>query len=518
LLTGRLGAERLSAEREATREIIVSCAGLPLALSIFAARAAAQPCFPLAVLAAELLRPRSPAESHPQDPDTDIRVVFSWSYRCLPDHAARVFRLLGIHPGPDIDVAAAAALANAGTAATQAALGELAAAHLLTEHAPGRFTCHDLLRVYARELAHELDSERGCRAARHRIYNYYLHTAFAAAMRLNPVRDPIALEPPPHGVSPGRFTSYHQALGWFRDEHQALLTSIDLARLDQQDSCAWQLAWTIADYLDRRGHWHDWAATHLTALDAARRLADKPGEAHALSGIGRACDRLGRYDDAHEHLQGALRLYQDLGDRAGEAQAQLNLAGLCERQGRYAESLVHAQQALPLFQDADSQAGRANTLNVIGWCRARLGDYTQALTYCRQALAVHQQIGDRLGAANTLDSLGYAHHNLGDHQAANAAYRDALRLYRDLGDRYYEAVVLTHIGDNEHAAGDAEAARGAWLRALSILDPLDRADTDQVATRCDCPDAALVRAKLRESGVASPELLLGSGPDPRGGG
>jgi tetratricopeptide (TPR) repeat protein len=193
-------------------------------------------------------------------------------------------------------------------------------------------------------------------------------------MQLDPVREPITLASPQPGVTPETFTSYNEAFAWFAGEHQVLLASIDLARREQRDRYAWQLAWAIAGYLDRRGYWDDWAATQRTALDAARRLMDGSGEAHAHRGIGCACDRLGRFDDACDHLQQALGLYRKLGNRAGEAETRLNLAGLCGRQSRYQESLAHAQQALRLFQGAGHQAGQANALNVIGWVQAKLSE------------------------------------------------------------------------------------------------------------------------------------------------
>jgi tetratricopeptide (TPR) repeat protein/transcriptional regulator with XRE-family HTH domain len=375
LLASRLGADRMAAEREAAQEIIDQCAGLPLALSIVASRAAAQPCFPLAALAAEL--PHTPAGlagPHSGHPDTDVREVFSWSYHRLRDQSARLFRLLGLHSGPDIGAVAAAALAGTDTSSTRAALAELANAHLQTEQAPGRFACHDLLRAYASELAHTLDAEDERQAALARVYDYYLHTAQAAAGQLDPAREPITLAPPRPGITPGTFTSCDDAFAWFTGEHRVLLASIDLARREQWDGYTWQLAWSIAGYLDRRGYWDDWAATQHASLAAARRLKDQSGEAHAHRGIGCACDRLGRPDEAGDHLRQALGLYRKLGSRAGEAETRLDLAGLCERQGRHQESLAHAQQALRLFHGTDHQARQADALAVIGWLQAKPGE------------------------------------------------------------------------------------------------------------------------------------------------
>jgi DNA-binding SARP family transcriptional activator len=154
LLTRHLGPERISAEPHAITELISHCAGLPLALAIVAARAATHPGFALRVLAKEL------AEEHTRldaldtgDPATSVRAVLSWSYQHLGPAAGRMFRLLGLHPGPDIALAAAAQLADVSPQQAREALGELTRAHLLTQHTPGRYTFHDLLRAYATHLS-----------------------------------------------------------------------------------------------------------------------------------------------------------------------------------------------------------------------------------------------------------------------------------------------------------------------------------------------------------------------------
>jgi tetratricopeptide (TPR) repeat protein len=414
-----------------------------------------------------------------------------------------VFRLLGLHPGPDITIPAAASLAGLRGRHVRAALAELTRAHLIAEHMPGRFVLHDLLCAYASELVDALDPADLRREASGRMLEHYLDSARAAALLLNPHRDPITTDPPRPGVTPELPDSPGAALAWLASEHQVLSAVIRQAADLGFDTHAWQLAWTLDDFFDRRGHWHDWEAGQHTALDAACRLGDVGAQARARCALGVACDRLGRYEDAHIHLQQALGLYGELDDDTGRAYAHMRLGGLNERQGCYRESLSHARQALSVYGAADHRAGQAEALNLAGWSHARLGDHRQALTYCGQALALQLDIGDRLGEANTWDSLGYAHHGLDDYRRAADCYRYALDLFRDLGYRYYEAVALTHIGDTEHAAGDLHAARGAWQDALAILDDMDRAITVQVRTRVDCPDADQVRAKLQR--LADPD-------------
>jgi DNA-binding XRE family transcriptional regulator len=191
LLVRRLGADRVDAEPDAVDMIITSCARLPLALAIAAARAQ-QTGFPLATIAGELSDTARRLDAlDAGDRSARVRAVFSWSYTTLTPLPARLFRLLSLHPGPDFSAAAAASLVDRPPADTHRLLTELAAINLLTEHSPGRYTFHDLLRAYAGEQARDVESDRERRAALNRLLDHYVHTAHAAELRFNPQRDPI---------------------------------------------------------------------------------------------------------------------------------------------------------------------------------------------------------------------------------------------------------------------------------------------------------------------------------------
>jgi tetratricopeptide (TPR) repeat protein len=494
LLTRRLGADRTAAEPEAVAELITACARLPLALAIVAARAATDPHLPLHTLATELRDTSARLDTlTTDDPHINVRAVFSWSYHALTPATARLFRLLGLHPGPEISAPAAASLAALPISRAQPLLADVAGANLLVEPAPGRYTFHDLLRAYATDLARRIESEEQRHDATHRMLAHYLHTAHAADRLLKPARDPITI-PPPHPRSvPEHPADYGQAMAWFTTEHPVLLTAVAHAAASGFDTHTWQLAWALIDFLDMRGHWHDWATTGRTAVAAARRLADPVVQALTHRHLALAYIRLGQYDDAHTHLRNALNLYRQAGDRAGQAQTHDNLGLVWERQGRHSEALNHARQALDLFRAASHRRGQADALNNIGWLQTQLGDHRQALAACQQALTLHQELGHRDGQAETWDSLGYAHHHLGHHTQAITCYQNALTLYQDLGDRYYEAATLTHLGDTHHTAGNSEAARDAWQQALAILDDLDH------------PDADTIRTKLQDLDQTAPE-------------
>jgi tetratricopeptide (TPR) repeat protein len=485
LLVSRLGPERVAAEPQATAQLIELCAGLPLALAIVAARAAAQPGFGLADLVTDLGRPQGRLDAFTgHDLATDIRAVFSWSYKALSPAAAQLFRLMGTHPGPDITLAAAASLAGWSAIQTRQTMDELERAHLVTRQPPGRYSYHDLLRIYARELAAEVDSPGDTRAALRRLFDHYLHTSHHADLLLDPYRDPIRPEPPCEQVSPEPLADHQGALSWYAAEHAVLLAAIDAAAEKGFDEHAWQLSWTTANYLERRGHWQHWVDTVTAALGAAVRLADRSAQARLHRSLSRALARLGRFHEAHLHLTSALELYEALEDRVGQAYTHLNLNVVFGAQQRHHEALRHARRAFSGYQKEGHLVGQALALNSIGWCHAQLGDYDQALSHCHAALDLHGRLGDHSGEADTWDSVGYAYLGLGDLRQARHGYRRALLLFRALGDRFNEASTLIQLGDIGQAQGDGAAARDSWKAAWRILDSLDH------------PDAHLVSEKL----------------------
>jgi tetratricopeptide (TPR) repeat protein/transcriptional regulator with XRE-family HTH domain len=486
LLARRIGTGRARAEPGAVGELARLCGRLPLALVVAAARAAARPAMPLDAVAAELADTASRLEAlRTGDPVTDVRTVFSWSIQHLGQEPARLFRLLGVHPGPDITAPAAAALLGIGPDGARAALDALAMANLAAEHRPGRYCLHDLLRSYAAEQAAGHEPATECRASIQRVLDYYLHAGHTAALLLNPHRVSVpTLAPPRPGVPSARLDGHQQALAWFEAEHQVLLRCVSLAAETGSDACAWILPWAMTEFLDRRGHWHEWASTQRTALAAATRLGDLAGQAAARRAIATACVRLTNYQQAHGHLAACLRLHQQLGDRAGEALARHSLGRVAEHQGHYADALGHEQQALGLFRDADDRDGQALALNAIGWYHILLGRPQQARNFCKQALTLYRRVGNLVGQAQAWDSLGYAEHQLGRLDHATACYQHALSVLRDLSELFGQADTLGRLGDTRAAAADFPAAQDAWRQALDILEDLGH------------PNAAQVRAKL----------------------
>ncbi|MGC5330401.1 BTAD domain-containing putative transcriptional regulator [Micromonospora sp. DT62] len=486
LLSGRLGRHRLSAEPAAADEIVDLCARLPLALSVVAAHAVMRPDVALSVLTGELREARGGLDAFaPNDPTTNLRSIFSCSYRALGGEAARTFRLIGSHPGTDITVPSAASMSGVPVRQARALLTELTDNHLLAEHTAGRYAAHDLLRAYAAELADSLDGRSERDDATHRVLDHYLHTAHAAARMLEPHREPLTLAAPRSGVTPTAFATAAEALAWFVAERSALVASVRLAAATRHTAHAWRLAWILNTFFSRQGYWHDQAAVQHTALSAARDAGDKDGQAHLHRGLARAYFRLGRHDEAHTHLRVALTLCEELGDPVAEARVHGGLGFILNQRGRHRESLPHLRRALGLYARAGHPDGYAESLNALGWSHALLGNHHQTLVYCHQALTLMGRLGDCHGQANVWDSLGYAHHHLGHHGRAIECYRQALQLFQHTGERYLRAETLVRLGDALLAAEEPGRANAAWADALCVLSDLGH------------PDIDLVRARLR---------------------
>ncbi|MEV1175787.1 BTAD domain-containing putative transcriptional regulator [Nonomuraea sp. NPDC049784] len=477
-LARRLGEGRVAAEPEATEEIISLCARLPLALAIVAVRAAANRAFTLSSIAAELRHADGSLRAFTgPDAAVDARAIFSWSYEKLSEPAARLFRLLAVHPGSGgAGLDAASALAGA---PAQTLLAELVAANLLTETSPGRYAFHDLLNAYAAEL---VGQDEGREALR-RVLDYYLHTAHAAYRVRAPLRKGITVEPSLPGVPETHFADDERADGWLRMERRALVAAVQAAAQSGFDTHAWQLAWALTEFLDRRGYWEEALTTHRTAAQAAERLGDLGAQAHAHHSLGGAASNLGRTNEALEYLSRAVELFGEVGDLDNQAQATRYVAYELNRQGRPAEALACTEQALELFTAGDDVRGQATTLNDVGWYHMQLGHYQQGLEYCQSAVERLAEMGFRRGEAAAWDSVGYARHRLGQFEQAITAYRRAAELRNGAGDRYPEASSLGRLGDVHREAGEPEAARKAWQAALAILTDLRHPAADEVRAK-----------------------------------
>ena len=286
LIARTAGDERAAADPAATRRLAELCGRLPLALRITADRAAAHPHLSMADLADELGAERDRLDVLATDEQaSQVRAVFSWSYRALAPAPARAFRLLGLHPGQDISTAAAAALLDAPVPETRQLLRTLTGGHLLEETGRDRYQFHDLVRVYAAECARASEPEPQQAAAIRRLLTWYLHTADAFRRTFNPDNRHVLLDPPPPSCRPPAFTTHRQAWHWAESELANLVPALRQATTAGDDVLAWKLPVTVMVIFELLGHVADIIPGLRSALTASRKLGDRTAEAWILANL-----------------------------------------------------------------------------------------------------------------------------------------------------------------------------------------------------------------------------------------
>jgi DNA-binding SARP family transcriptional activator len=473
ILHQRLGPRRMAAAPGVVDDIIKRCVRLPLALAVAAAHAATDPSLSLAAVAGQL---SDGLDSFPGgDPATDVRAVFSWSYRALSEPAARLFRLLGVFPAaPDFTLAGLASLAALTPRQTRPLVAELVRTHLLSEVSPGRYGCHDLLRAFAAEQADD-----GSGAALARLIDHYLHTAYAAKCLYQPPRDPITLAPARPGVHLADLPGTAGAAAWFARELPALLAAVRVVP-PAPGWRPWQLAWTISVHLERQGCWPDYAAVHRAGLEAAHRADDRVGQAYAHFFLSRASRRLDRENDRRAHRERALALFRELGDPIGEAGVHLDRASADQDDGRTADVLAHATRALELYRSAGFRSGVGHALSDLAWMHLSHGNLGEVLDLAEQGLALHVENGDGRAQADTWDTLGSLHVRQGNLGRGIECYERAIMLYHRLSDLYNEADSLTSLVSDLTDAGATAEAEEARRRVAALLPRLARSESRRI--------------------------------------
>jgi DNA-binding SARP family transcriptional activator/Tfp pilus assembly protein PilF len=464
-LSVRLGAERVAAEPDVVADLVSWCGGLPLALSIVAARAAMEPDFPLAAFAEEL-REQPLDALDAGEIGTNLRAVFSWSVAALPDEAARAFGLLGTVGTADVSLAAVAALVDRPVTRTRMVMRELENAHLVQQHVPGRYRMHDLVGLYAADLAADAGS---------RLADFYAATARAAALTLEPHK-PLPEHESGHVLT---FADNAAAMAWFDAEHACLMSEQRQALERGAFDVAWMLGRTLSNYHIRRGRTLDDVEAWLGALRAAEALGDETKQATAHVCLGANYVELGQSPLGHRHFERSLELFADSGDHAAHGGAHRAMAWAAEFEGDLDKALEHSLAGLEKFRAAGSEIREAESLNEVGWRYACLGRYAEARAYCEEAMLLNDKLGHAEGAAATLDSLAHIAHHDGRHADAVAHYREAVALYRELDNSAEEATVRQHLGDVLAAVGETAQAREQWQRALELYE--DQGRTSEVA-------------------------------------
>jgi tetratricopeptide (TPR) repeat protein/transcriptional regulator with XRE-family HTH domain len=469
-LLRELIGSRVDDDGDAAVRLALQCGRLPLALRVAAELAVTRRGVALADLTAELadLQHRLDVLETDGDERTTVRAVLSWSYQALSGDVARLFRLVGLHPGPDLDGYAAASLSRTTLQRAGRLLDQLARAHLIQPTAPGRYGMHDLLRSYARELA-TTDSadERG--PALTGLFDYYLRaaatsmdTAFPAERTRRPAVLPACTPLP-------ALADVTAALTWLAAERPSLVAVTVHAAEHGWPDHATRLSATLFRYLDTECLYPEAITIHGHARQAARRTGDQKAEADALNSLGVIDLRQGRHQQAAGNFIRALALFRAAGDPLGEARALGNLGFVGFLQGQIHQAGDHIRQSLALFRQIGDEAGEARMLTNLGYVDLRQGRYQQAVEHLRRSLALCGDIHDPGGQARALGTLGEVSLRQGHYRQAAGQVHQALALFRSIGDQISEADALACLGMIDLRQGRYQQAAGHLdlARALS---------------------------------------------------
>jgi tetratricopeptide (TPR) repeat protein/transcriptional regulator with XRE-family HTH domain len=451
----------------AVGEITSLCGYLPLAIGMLARQLRHHPAWTAGELAAGLAVARDRlALMHAEN--LSVGAAFGLSYADLTPGQQRLFRRLGLVPGPDFDAHAAAALDNTRLGEARRHLDELYDQHLLTEPAPGRYQLHDLLREHARALA-AADKPAESDEAAGRLLDYYLHIALTAGRHFaswaSGYRRPPPGRRPTHAPD---VSTLGRAGGWLEAERANLHAAAGYAATQGRLKHATQIPAAVSGFLAVRGHWDQFAALLQAALAAAREAADRLGEADTLGALGVVQAKMGDYPAATASHQQALALARSASDRPAEAAALLGLGVVQLLAGDYPAAAASQQQSLALFRDLGDLDSQADALNSLGVVQHETGDYRAAAASQQQSLALCRDLGNLLGQAYALNDLGLVQQETGDYRAAAASHQQALTLLADLGERLGQAQALNSLGELATRTANTGQARERHTQALAI--------------------------------------------------
>lgn len=475
LLRQTIGEERADVEPAAIDRLAELCDRMPLALRVAAERAGSHTSMSLGALADQLAAERSRLDvlAEPDDDFANIRAVLSWSYRSLSAEQACVFRILGLHPGPEVSAPAAGAMTQLPPDDVAPLLEGLVANHLLEELGPARYRFHDLLRLYATERAIAEDSPAKRMAAIERVLRWYLHSTHAAARVLRPHALLVDLKPPDPFCEPLAHTGYDDALKWFELEHANLVAAVDCAAKNGFSSLAAELAVGLFGYFALSKHWRDWISTHETGLREARRASNRPAELALLDHLGMAYAEQRRFTLAVNHFECALHLSRDAGDKRRVGQILLNLGTALYLSRDTDKGISCFLEALDLSRETANRHLEAMTMNNLGEAYAQRGELDKSLVNLEAALLLFEaEVHCLAGTGSALDSLGYVHLKLGNcHQAVGFLQR-AIAVKREAHNAHGQAITLRRLGDTFAECQRPWEAQIYWQQALKIFEEL----------------------------------------------
>ncbi|MEU3979439.1 BTAD domain-containing putative transcriptional regulator [Streptomyces sp. NPDC026672] len=518
LFTKIVGEERVAAEREAALDVVAACGFLPLAIRIAASRLAARRTWTVSVLAAKLADERRRLDEL-QAGDLAVKATFELGYGALDTAQSRAFRLLGLADGPDISLAAAAAMLDLAAEDTEDLLESLVDTSLLESAAPGRYRFHDLVRLYARACA-ERDEwpPSGREAALSRLLDFYLATASRVyAMERPGDRLVHHLEPTSY---PGLvFTTPRAAQDWLYTEANCLMACVRQSTGAAVLRRAVDLLWATKDLAESGANARGYEVAALSLRDAARLAGDSRAEARARTALTNVHLVAGRFHEADDEARLAMELADEARDPLPSCWAPNDRGIIAIYQSRHADGERYLQQAIDNFRADGNDVGEASALCNLSRIRLAMGRTDSAIELAQQGIDIYDRMGLTLRLANGRYALGIALTQAGRLVEALAQLTDALALFHDnrqplwegvthfriaevhlaghrfaqaashaeqaialrgIGGEWRRGTVLTVLGRALLALGQSGRADACWREALSIYERLGSVEAEEV--------------------------------------
>ncbi|MBE3015314.1 winged helix-turn-helix domain-containing protein [Microbispora sp. NEAU-D428] len=477
MLAKLAGAERVAADPAAATELVALCGGLPLALRLAAARLAENRHARLGDLNARL-RGEGRVLHELESGDVAVRASLQLSFDHLAGSpheldraAAAALCHLGVLRTPDATPEVVAALLDVPRDAADRAVARLVRAHLAEPGDHGRFRLHDLVRLFAMELAQRRLNERDRDEALDRVLGLYGRSVRLVMRLLDPHR-----VHPPHDFAdrePFTLTEAGDASAWLQRERaninalaaQAMASPVpSLARSGAHlgFSCQWPYTFI--------GHHNDIVTLSRQALDVGERLKDQEISALAHGYVALGLSPAGGYEEALVHQRAEVDLRRTAGDSFARMRALGNLCVLLNSLHRHEEALVSAREQLRIARKIGAAVGERHALTGIGTAQLGLGRVAEARVSWRELGQLAKQAGDDLHTGEALIGIAEVHEKQNDPWSAAIVYRKALALSRERHHRGVELKCLGLLGRAERLKGAFEQARAHLSETLAAAE------------------------------------------------
>lgn len=474
------GPDRVDAEREAANEVVRLCGYLPLAVGIAAERLRTRPLWTVGRLAERLGEDHGRSALLRTD-EHGVASAFTVSYQDLAAGEQRMFRLLGLCPGSDIDVYVAAALADVPVDLAENLLDALCDVNLLIRHSADRYRLHDLVRDFAHASAESDETALARTTACDRLLDYYLQVCELAAELNTPGRRKLGPGPRYRPAALPELSRPSDVWSWAWAEHGNLLPIARLAAQTGTGGHSWQVPRSIGTLLYKAGQHVAGLEAMTLGLEACSYDTDPAIRSVCLLDVSLMYRALGEYRHALDYLTEGTAIATKLGDREGMARSLSHLAELSYYIGSFADAITYALRSIELYREEGDRWHEATVLTILMDALCGLGRHREAIDAVKRAEVAVEGLADRRIAGHVMSRLGPAHSHLNEHDVALSLLRECVNIFREAKERRFEADYLHRLADALRRSGQPHEALKCAQEALVILhdvtDPIDLADT-----------------------------------------